>query len=108
LTHISSRARRVLCDGAGATQRGQHLSDRWRERSTPPVGTVFRHGPCSLHGTCLANGTTTDQGRFVFISVDFELSLDPEDVPSAFARWAIDDTIKKLAELGLLSTAFRR
>lgn len=73
-----------------------------------PVGTVFRHDPCSFHGTCLADGTATDQGRLVFISVDFELNQDPEDTPAAFAEWALEDTIEKLTELGLLSNTFGR
>jgi hypothetical protein len=67
-----------------------------------PVGTVFRHDPCSLHGTCLPAGGTTQEGRLVFLSVDFDLSSDPEDHPAEFAQRAISDAMEKLREQGLL------
>jgi hypothetical protein len=66
------------------------------------VGTVFRHDPCSLHGTCLPDGRTSKEGRLVFISFDFDLASDPEDHPSAFGEWAIADAVEKLRELNLL------
>lgn len=68
-----------------------------------PVGAVFRHDPCSRHGTCLPDGTQHDSGKFAFLSVDFDLSRDPEDDPRTFAAWALNDAAEKLAEAGLLS-----
>lgn len=73
-----------------------------RDRLPLPVGTVFRHDPCSVHGTCLPDGGTTDEGRFVFLSVDYELSQDPEDNPGEFAAWALEDAMEKLTNAGLL------
>jgi hypothetical protein len=67
-----------------------------------PVGTVFRHDPCSLHGTCLPDGRTAQEGRLVFISLDFDLKSDPEDQPSDFGQWALGDAFEKLHGLGLL------
>ncbi len=67
-----------------------------------PVGTVFRHDPCSLHGTCLPDRSTTEEGRLVFISFDFDLKSVHEDQPSEFGQWAIRDAVEKLRELSLL------
>src|SRR5690606_33042770 len=68
-----------------------------------PVGTVFRHDPCSLHGTCLPDGGACSDGRFVFISLDYDLSHDPEDAPADFATWALADAMEKLAGAGLIA-----
>lgn len=67
-----------------------------------PVGTVFRHDPCTLHGTCLPDRGTGEEGKLVFISFDFDLKSDPEDQPAEFGQWALGDAIEKLRELGLL------
>jgi hypothetical protein len=61
-----------------------------------PAGSVFRHDPCGLHGTCRPDGSTKPDGRLVFLSVDFDLSRDPEDDPTHFAQWALEDAMEKL------------
>lgn len=68
-----------------------------------PVGAVFRHDPCSLHGTCLPDRSDAHQGRLVFLSVELNLASDPEDHPSEFGQWALGDAVEKLRELGLLT-----
>lgn len=67
-----------------------------------PVGSVFRHNPSRMHGTCLADGSHTPDGAFVFLTCDFDNQVDPEDDPRDFAGWAIDQVREKLQELGLL------
>jgi len=68
-----------------------------------PVGTVFRHDPCSLHGTCLPDGSACSEGRFVFLAVDYDLYRETEDDPAEFARWALADAAEKLVGAGLLA-----
>jgi hypothetical protein len=62
------------------------------------AGTVFRHHPGEMHGTCLPDGSRSDTGRFVFISYSYNFHGD-EDRPQDFAAWALPDAENKLASL---------
>lgn len=67
-----------------------------------PAGSVFRHNPSRLHGTCRPDGSHTTEGNFVFLTWDFDTEVDLEDHPRDFAAWALDQAREKLTELGLI------
>ena len=61
----------------------------WTENGLLPLppGSIYRINPNRMHGTCLADGTQTSVGRFVFLTCD--MPADEEIPPRNFASWAL-------------------
>lgn len=63
-----------------------------------PVGSVFRHHPDRMHGTCLPDGSRSEAGKLVFLSYTYH-TFGSEDRPQDFAAWALPDAEAKLEAL---------